>query len=284
AGQPAANQPAGALFITADPGLAAGVYPVVIEGMATINGKPVVVRANTRVPLGQALANLPFPPRGLLSQAVGAVTEKPPFTLALKLDAVERLRGSPAEIIVTATRSPGCTEEIALTAVGLPANVASTLKTIPKDQSEVKAQLTPAANAALGKFLVSVTGKTKHQNNDYTVLAPPAELVLVPPFELKVEPAPLKLAPGDRAQLKVTATRMAGYQGPIALEVRNLPAKVTATKTTIEMGKSEVEIEVMAAADAAVGDKADVNVLGTAAAAGNQQHPSPNFTLSVMKK
>src|SRR5262249_60655626 len=97
-------------------------------------------------------------------------------------------------------------------------------------------------------------------------------------------PAPRKQPPGDRAALKGTATGMAGSQGPIALEVRNLPAKVTAAKTTIEMGKSEVEIEVTAAADAAVGDKADVNVMGTAPAAGNQQHTSPNFMLSVMKK
>jgi hypothetical protein len=39
-----------------------------------------------------------------------------------------------------------------------------------------------------------------------------------------------------------------------------------------------------AAENAAVGDKGDVNVLGTAPAAANQQNPSANFTVSVIKK
>jgi hypothetical protein len=101
------------------------------------------------------------------------------------------------------------------------------------------------------------------------------------PFDLKVEPMPLKLTPGGKAKLKVTATRKGGYQGPIDLEVRNLPANVTAPKTSIAMDQTAVEIEVAAAAAAVVADKADVNVLGTATAAGNQQNASPNFTVSV---
>jgi hypothetical protein len=40
---------------------------------------------------------------------------------------------------------------------------------------------------------------------------------------------------------------------------------------------------VTAAAAAAAGDKADVNVLGTATAAGNQTAASANFTVSVGK-
>jgi hypothetical protein len=40
---------------------------------------------------------------------------------------------------------------------------------------------------------------------------------------------------------------------------------------------------VAAAANAAIGDKADVNVLGTAPAANNQQNASANFKLSVQK-
>jgi hypothetical protein len=77
--------------------------------------------------------------------------------------------------------------------------------------------------------------------------------------------------------------RKGGYQGPITLEVRNLPANVTATKATIEQDKNEIEIEIAAAPNAPPGDKADVNILGTATAAANQQNPSPNFTLSVVK-
>ena len=92
----------------------------------------------------------------------------------------------------------------------------------------------------------------------------PAPLVVSLPFELKAEPLPLKLLPGGKAVLKVTATRKGGYAGPITVEVRNLPANVTAAKATIAMGQTAVDVEVTAAANAVAGDKADVNVLGTA--------------------
>lgn len=283
-GPPAPNQPAGLLFISADAAAPLGPQAVTIQGTATIGGKPVTVRANVRAVISQTLAGLPFPPHTLLHQVGAAVLEKPPFTLAIKLDNPEQLRGAPAPVTVTATRTAGFVEEIALTALGLPPNVAAVLKNIPKDQNEVKAQLTPAANAPLGRFAVSVIGRAKHQNKDYAVTAAPTELVLAPPFELKLEPAPLKLTPGAKAKLKVTATRKAGYQGPITLEVRNLPANVTAAKATIGMGQTTAEVEVSAAANAAAGDKADVNILGTAPAAGNQQQASPNITVSVGKK
>src|SRR5262249_28810072 len=38
----------------------------------------------------------------------------------------------------------------------------------------------------------------------------------IAPFTLKAEPVPLKLLPGSKASLKVTATRQGGYTGPIA--------------------------------------------------------------------
>jgi hypothetical protein len=112
----------------------------------------------------------------------------------------------------------------------------------------------------------------------------PVALVLSLPFDLKVEPVPLKITQGGKVKLKVIATRKGGYQGPINVELRNLPAKVTAMKGTIAQGQTTVEVEITAAADAAVASKADVNVLGTAVAAANQQAASPNFTVSVMKK
>jgi len=82
----------------------------------------------------------------------------------------------------------------------------------------------------------------------------------------------------------VTALRAGGYQGPIALELRNLPANVAAPKTTIAAGQTTAEIELSAAVNAATGDKADVNILGTATAAANQQRATANFTVSVPKK
>jgi len=285
AGAPTApNVHAGSLPVNVDEKVPVGPHSIKILGRATINGKVVSHFANQRGPVSQALANLGYPPRFLFTEVGLAVTEKPPFALAAKFDQPELLRGSPASVTITATRSAGFTEEIALSANGVPANVAPALKNIPKDQNEVKVQLTPAANAAIGSFPLSFTGKAKFNNKDFTVTSQPTPLNVVMPFDLKVEPLPLKLIQGDKAKVKVSATRKAGYKGVIALELRNLPVNVTAPKSTLTADQMTLEIEVIAAANAAPGDKADVNVLGTATDAGNQQNASANFTVSIQKK
>jgi len=89
------------------------------------------------------------------------------------------------------------------------------------------------------------------------------------------------LRPGDKATLRVWTTRKAGYKGPIALEVRKLPANVTASKVAIAMDQATAEIEITAAANAAPGEKTDVDVLGTAAPLANQQHASSAFTVRI---
>src|SRR5262249_53942306 len=135
-----------------------------------------------------ALANLPYPPPALLTQVGFAVSEKPPFSLAVKFDAQETVRGAPATVTVTATRDAGFAEEITLVAQGLPANVAAALKPIPKGMNEVKVQLTPAANAAVGSFPVSFVGRAKHNGKDVSATSASAPLVVALPFDLKAEP------------------------------------------------------------------------------------------------
>jgi hypothetical protein len=278
------NQPAGTLFLAARPGTPVGPHNVTLKGTAIINGKPVSRYVDLHFVASQNLAGLAYPPRDLLSQVGVAVTPAPPFTLALKLDHAEAARGVPAPLTVTVTRAAGFTEAIALTPAGLPPTIVPALKEIPKGQNEVKVQLNPVGNAPLGRFRVSVTGQAKFQNKDYHITAPAVELVVEVPFALRFEPAVLQLTPGGKAKLKVLATRKGGYQGPIALELRNLPANVTAPKATIAQGQTTVDIEVAAAANAVPVNKPDVHVLGTATAAGNQQVASTNFNLMVLKK
>jgi hypothetical protein len=279
-----AGRPSAVLLLHAQPDAALSPHGLLLQGKGTINGKPVVDYVSVRTHLTQSFGNLTFPPRTLFHQVALAVTEQPPFTLAAKFDHAEAVRGLPASVTISVNRIAGFTEEVALTAVGLPPNVTAALKKIPKDQAEVKVQLNVAANAALGPFTVGFQGKAKFQNMDYGATALAESVVVALPFSLKVEPAPVTIAQGGKASVKVTAVRMGGYLGPISLEVRNLPANVTAPKATIPMGQDAVDIELTAAADAAAGAKADVNVQGTATAAANQQSTSPNFTVSVQEK
>lgn len=279
-GQPAA--PAVQLLLQAQPDVPMGAHGLTIRGTATIDGKTVTRYVDLRPLVSQGLANLPYPPRHLFRQVGLAVTERPPFTLTAKLDQPEVLKGGTATVTVMAVRGPGFAEEITLAAANLPANVKPALKNIPKEQSEVKVQLVTDAKAAAGQFLVTFTGTAKFQDKSFTVTTLPVNLVVALPFELKVEGAPLKLKPGDKAKLTVTAVRKGGYQGPINLEVRNLPPNVTAGKADIAAGQSTADIEITAAAGAAAADKKDVNVLGTAA--DKQQNASPNFAVVVEKK
>jgi hypothetical protein len=281
---PAPPTPAATVVVRVKPDVPMGPHSIKIQGKAVINGKTVVEYAEAKLAVQQNMGNLTYPPRQLFKEVGLAVTEKPPYTLAARFDAPEVLRGAPATVTVTATRATSFAEEIALSAAGLPPNVAPALKNIPKGQNEVKVQLNVAANAPLGSFPITFAGKTKVQDKDFAVDALPAPLVVTLPFTLTVEPAVVKLAPGDKMKVKVTAVRKGGYQGPITLEVRNLPPNVTAAKAEIPMSQTAVDVELTAAPAAAPVSKADVNVLGTAPAAANQQNASPNITVSVVKK
>jgi hypothetical protein len=274
---PANAAPAIMLPVVVKADVPVAIHNLIVQGKAVINGKTVTEYASVRFPASQNLAGLTYPPRSLLHQVGFGVTPKPPFTLAAKFDAAEYLRGGPATVTITASRDPGFDEEITLTATGQPANVTTALKNIAKGQNEVKAQFTVAANAPLGQFPITLVGATKLSGRDFSVGAAPTNLVLSPPFTLAVTPTPVKVAQGGKVKIKATGTRKAGYQGAIALEVRNLPAGVTASKANIEDGKTEAELEITAAPAAALGSKADVNVLGT----GKEPNASPNFTLTV---
>jgi hypothetical protein len=98
-------------------------------------------------------------------------------------------------------------------------------------------------------------------------------------FKLSVPSGVIKLAQGGKAKVVVTAERL-GYEGPIVIELSNMPAKVSASsKATLAAGAKEVEIEIVAAQDAEVGDKAGV----TALAAFNPPVASGPFTIKVEK-
>jgi hypothetical protein len=172
------GQAAAQLPVTPAADLPVGPRAFQVIGKATIGGKPVTAFASVRAVVSQELAGLPVPPRAAWTQLALAVTEKAPFTLAAKFDAPSTAPGKPAALTVTATRAAGFTGEIALTAAGLPANVTAALKNVPANANEVKVQLSPAANAPVGQFPVTITGKARHKDRDFTASAPPVPLVL----------------------------------------------------------------------------------------------------------
>ncbi len=175
---PQPNQPGATLTVNVGPDVPVGPLTFLIQGKAKINGTDTTEYARVRAAVSQSLSGLPVPPRQLWTAVGLSVTEKAPFTLAAKFEASSTPLGKTADLTITAVRAPGFTEEIALTATGLPPNVAPALKNIPANMKEVKVQLNVAANAAPGAYPITLTGKAKHNNQDFSVNAAPANLVV----------------------------------------------------------------------------------------------------------
>jgi hypothetical protein len=177
---PPPNQPLGTLVVNVAPDVSGGAYAFHIQGKATINGKTVTKLASVRTIVSQGLANLPLPPKNLLTSVGLAVTEKPPFTLATKLDAASYAPGKQTALTLTvlATRIPGFTAEIALGTSALPPGVTAMLTNIPANQNEAKLTLTLTPQAKVGQTAVTITGKAKHQGHEATAAAAPVTLVI----------------------------------------------------------------------------------------------------------
>ncbi|MCI0641749.1 MAG: hypothetical protein L0Y72_05565 [Gemmataceae bacterium] len=285
-------------FTTIKPGQNSGVLVVstqnaalgpnaaVVVARATIDGKTVTQRASVRAVVSAALGNLSFPPLDLNHRIAVGVKEMAPFSLAAKMSPPEATPGIATQVTLLVTRNEGFAEEIVFNAPGgLPPNVpAPKLANLAKDKNELKFSLDVNAKAPIGEYQLLFSAKAKSKDKEYSANALPLVLNVGNPFELKVEPAILSLKPGQKGKLKVTATRRGGYQGPIALEVRKLPAEVTASKGAIDKDKNSFELDVTATDKAAPGDKTGVDVNGTATALNNLQNGSPAFTVRIEKK
>lgn len=281
-----AGQASAALLVSAKADMPLAAHNVMLLAKATIDGSAVVQPITVKGPIITSLSGLPYPPVQLNHHVALAVKEKAPFALAIKMDPPESVPGIAAQVTIAVKRDAGFAEEIVLNApAGLPANVpAPKLANIAKDKSELKFALDVNAKTPLGEYLVFLSGKAKVKDKEYSTNALPLALVVGQPFEFKIEPAVLELKPGDKGKLKITALRKGGYKGPITLDVRKLPANVTAGKAAIAMDQTSFEVEISAAANAVPGEKKDVDVNGTATALNNLQNASPAFTIRVNKK
>jgi hypothetical protein len=282
----AAGQAQGLLVLQAGPEVALGPYLIALAAEATIDGERVTSLATVRPSVTQSLGGLPFPPRELNTQIAIGVREKAPFALVAKLEQNGVVAGLPAELTLSVQREPGFDEEIVLAPpANLPPGVpAPKLPNIAKGQTSLKVKLDINPKVPAGQYLVTFSGKAKHQGKDVNVTALPALLdVGTAPFELTVEPAAVKLEPGEKMKLKITAIRKGGYDGPIALAFKDLPANVNVAAATIAKGQTSVEVEIQAAANAAPANQPNVTVTGTAGAPPGTAGPPRSFAVMVLK-
>lgn len=172
---PADGKPIALLPVKADSSVTAGGYQIEVIAKGTIEGKEVFRPAKANEIWQSQLAGLPFPPQQFTTSVSVAVVDKPPFTLSVK-GPNEINKGGSAELVVTTTRAEGFNEDIALAAIGLPANVTIAAKPIAKGTNEIKFPLNAAANAANGKFWLLMRGTAKVAGKDVAWLSNALEI------------------------------------------------------------------------------------------------------------
>jgi hypothetical protein len=282
-----ASQATGVVVLHADQDMAMGPAIIKLVASATIDKETVKQLVSVRPAVSASLANLPLPPPEFNTQVAVAVREHDPFALVARLDQNGCVPGLPAKLTLTVERDKGFDSEIVLNPpANLPPGVAPPkLPSIPKGQKEMKVTLDINGKVPTGQYPVVFSGKGKLDGREFAVATLPVVLEVAPqPFELLVEPSKVTLEQGSKTKITVKAVRRGGYDGPIQLDVKNLPAKVTAGKATIAKDQTSAELELAAADDAAAGSKMDVQIGGQATGLGNAAGTSPNFTVIVEKK
>jgi hypothetical protein len=266
------------LPIRAEPDLPPGVHEIQVQAKASLDGKEIVAFADTDQLVVRSMAGLPFPPRTWSHKVAVGVLPKPPFEISARFEPPEIVRGATTMLIVTAKRDTSFDEPITLAPTGLPANVTSGAKTLDASSSEARLEVKLSDRAALGSYPFTLLGHSQVGNRPVmaSILAPP--LIVVRPFELKVTPNPVTITQGEKTTLTVTAVRKGGYEGPIEVELRNLPAQISAAKPKIAQGETSAQIELTATATAPLVARGDVDALGTV---GQQQFASPPFAVKV---
>jgi hypothetical protein len=205
------------------------------------------------------------------------MTDPPkPFTLAAALNRPEFSPGTQAQLTVRAARDATYTGQIALALNDLPEGVKATPPRIADKEDAATVQLDIASNVKPGRYTFRLAGTTTSGSRDYSTYAPDVELVVVAPFELKVETPAVTVMQSGKATLNVTVVRKGGYDGKIALDWRNLPKGVVPAPAAIAAGETSAKVDFTAGADAVLGNSADVKVVGTA-----PDQPAIMLTLAI---
>lgn len=155
------------LEVSLKPGAKPGLIPFTVKATAKVDGKDVVKTAEIEEVVKAALAGLPNVPPQMMTQLYAMSAAEPPFTLAVTVEKPEVVKGASVKGKVTVKRSAGFAEEIALAALGLPANVTAKLKPVPKGANEVEFEIAAAAAAAPGAANFYFKATTKNAGRDF---------------------------------------------------------------------------------------------------------------------
>ena len=217
--------------------------------------------------------NLPAPPERDNGAKAG-------LALAVQPEIVKVTPGGTAKVLVTAERK-GFEGPIVLELSNLPANVSMASKaTIAADAKQVEIIIIAAKDADVGEkadVRAMVAANPPIISPPFTIrVEKAAEVSTTPSFKLKVDPELVKITQGDKIKVRVSALRD-GYDGPIVVELANMPGQISGGKGTIAAGEKDVVLELTADPKAAAGETKGATALG------NNQTRSEPFTIAIME-
>lgn len=236
-----------------------------IVGKAKIGEKDYRAVASTLVPLRATLAGLPYPPESLTELvAVGVGPVFPDFFKLSSNDGAvlfPQLVGA-STIKVKVERSNGFEEAVALAVEGLPPGFAvGEVKPIEKGKGEIDIALTGPAAVAEGDYPIRIRGSATHQNQPKTIHHD-AVLRVVKPLQVSLTPAG-PLVAGGMQKAKLVVTRFGEEKQLVQIALDNLPPGVTVpADIVVPADAGELDIDLTAAADAAIGEFSDIQVIG----------------------
>lgn len=257
---------------------AGGLAHVQLVGKATIGDKVFETTSDVEEALrGQWSGTRLIPPTVSKAMALGVA---PAGKLALRTEPAEIVFGKElkATVKVIAERGEGIDEAIALTTDpaqnALPGGIALALKPIDKGQNEVVLEFTANDQAPLGPFTVVLVATHKKGNDTVAAVVPGIAYKTDVPFTVAVAGGN-KLAKGAQLPVKVTVTRNPAYAGEIKLTIDKATAGLTAAEVVIPADKSEADLVLSAAADAAAGPAPELRVNAVSPANGKLTASAP---------
>jgi hypothetical protein len=239
-----------------------------IIGTASVGGKEIKAFAHTEAPLKASMANIPWVPEGLSGQVSFGVAAQPQIRLRTEPSIAVFGKSLSGKIKVIVERAKGFDEAITLVVTpdakkgGLPGNITVALKPIPKGKNEIEITFSATDKAALGDFTAVLNATIKQGKTTVTQPVPGVTLRLQAPLKVTATGTVNKIAAGGQLKVKVVVERNPALKGEVVLTFAKLPKGVTAPATKIAADKSEIEVTLAVAADAAKGTVANVTVKG----------------------
>lgn len=223
-------------------------------------------------------------PANVETQLAVSVVDRSFFTLSARVDAPAVAHYASTPIVVEVSREKFFDEAVTLALENVPANVEVKVAPIAMGQSSVRFDVASNAKSALGRFPILLSGTATNAGRTVRVYAAPLILDIRPAVGLTTAEQEVKIAPGGTVSLGVRGDRLAGYNGPVALTLVNLPAGVSADAAILAEGSAEAAIALTASAEA-MGSAENVIVRGTFQINGQDETTdSPPLRLSVVKQ